>query len=535
MRWPLFLYTNCYLILYLRDMKPTPLKSNFKSYHQDQMMLFPPSLSDLIPTEHPVRTISNVIDGINIDHIIEKYSHTGAKAYHPKMMLKLLVYSYLCNLYSSRKIEQAVSENVHFMWISGMQQPDHNTIARFRSSRLKGALKEVFSQVVLLLVESGNIDLQTIYVDGTKIEANANKFSFVWGKAIQKNIARMKERLNELWDYTEQVAKNDLANVSKPDLSDIDPEKVEQTISTINEALKNKKIDQKKRQQLNYAKKNYVNNLRKNEEKLSILEERNSYSKTDTDATFMRMKDDYMKNGQLKPGYNLQFSTQNQFVINYSNHWNPTDTRTFIPHIKELLNLYPNKVENVCADSGYGSEENYEFLESQSLTPFVKYNYFHKEQKKGEKAYSEFHANNLYYNPKEDAYYCPMGQAMYLQYVKTEKSEAGYIKKVHVYQAKNCNGCPLRGCCHKARGNRTIQINHRLNELRSNARKHLTSEEGLKHRSKRPVDVEAAFGNLKYNKGFKRFLLRGKEKVDIEMGLLALAINLKKMYAINAA
>lgn len=209
-------------------------------------MLFPPSLSDFIPMDHPVRTISKVIDGIQIDSIIAKYSHTGAKAYHPKMMLKLLVYAYLCNIYSSRKIEQAASENVHFMWISGMQKPDHNTIARFRSSRLKGVLKEVFSQVVLLLVESGHIDLQSIYVDGTKIEANANKFSFVWGKAIQKNIQRMKERLDELWDYTEQVAREDMANVSKPDLTNIDPEKVEQTITTINAALQDKKINKKK-------------------------------------------------------------------------------------------------------------------------------------------------------------------------------------------------------------------------------------------------------------------------------------------------
>jgi len=510
-------------------------KTNFKAYNQDQAMLFPPSLSDFIPSDHPVRTISSVIDGIQIDNIIAKYSQTGAKAYHPKMMLKLLVYAYLCNLYSSRKIEQAASENVHFMWISGMQKPDHNTIARFRSSRLKGVLKEVFSQVVLLLVESGHIDLQTIYVDGTKIEANANKFSFVWGKAIQKNISRMKERLNELWDYTEQVAKEDMANVSKPDLSDIDPEKVEQTISTINEALKDKKIDKKKRQQLNYAKNNYPDNLRKNEEKNEKLGERNSYSKTDEDATFMRMKDDYMKNGQLKPGYNLQFSTQNQFIVNYSNHYNPTDTKTFIPHLEQILEMYPDMVNNVCTDSGYGSEENYDFLETKELTPFVKYNYFHKEQKKGNEAYSEFHPNNLYYDTKADVYYCPMGQTMKLQHVKTEKCDSGYEKKIHVYQARNCKGCPLRGSCHKAQGNRTIQVSHKLNKLRNKARNLLTSEEGLKHRSQRPVDVEAAFGNLKHNKGFKRFSLRGHEKIEIESGLLALAINLKKMNAAKVA
>lgn len=510
-------------------------RSAFKDYSQDQLMLFPPSLSDLVPQEHPIRTINTVIDGINIDSIVCNYSYQGSKAYHPRMMLKLLVYSYLCNIYSSRKIEQATHENIHFMWLTGMEKPDHNTIARFRTSRLKGALKQVFSQVVLLLVDTGHVDLQSVYTDGTKIEANANKFSFVWGKAIQKNIGRMKERLDELWDYTEQVAKEDIANVVKPDLTDISPEKVDETIDLINGALDGKEIDKKKKQQLNYAKKNYAENLRKNKDKLEILEGRNSYSKTDTDATFMRMKDDYMRNGQLKPGYNLQFSTQNQFVVNYSIHNNPTDTLTYIPHLTEIKGLYPGFLKHACADSGYGSEENYEFLKEQELTPFVKYNYFHKEQQKGKNAYADFSVPNLFYNQQEDTYYCPMGQAMRLKCIKKEKSASGYAKTLHIYEAQNCTSCPLRGTCHKSKNNRTIQVNHRLNKLRNEAKDQLTSEEGLKHRSQRPVDVEAAFGNLKHNKGFKRFLLRGKENVTLEIGLLALAINLKKMHSKRAA
>ena len=249
----------------------------------------------------------------------------------------------------------------------------------------------------------------------------------------------------------------------------------------------------------------------------------------------MRMKDDYMRNGQLKPGYNLQFSTQHQFVVNYSIHNNPTDTLTYIPHLKEINQLYPGYLKNTCADSGYGSEENYEFLKQESLTPFVKYNYFHKEQQKGSKAYTEFSPANLFYNEETDTYYCPMGQAMSLKCRRKEKSASGYEKTLHIYEAKNCNFCPLRGACHKSKHNRQIQVNHRLNELRNEAKELLTSDEGLKHRSQRPVDVEASFGNLKHNKNFKRFLLRGKEKVELEIGLLALAINLKKMHKMKSA
>lgn len=512
-------------------MKSKSSQPNFKTYHQHQTTLFPPSVEDFIAEHHPVRVVNTVIDKIDIDSLIAKYSHRGTLAYNPRMMLKILVYAYLSNVYSSRKIEAATSENVHFMWLSGMQRPDHNTIARFRSGRLKGVIKEVFSQVVLLLVQSGHIDLKSIYTDGTKIEANANKYTFVWGKAIQTNRERMLERLEELWAYTEKEAKTDMESVEKPDFSDLDPEKVEETVETINRVLKKKKIDPKKRQQINYARKNYKANLIKQEAKKKVLgENRNSFSKTDHDATFMRMKDDHMMNGQLKAGYNLQFSTQNQFILHYSVHQNPTDTKTLIPHLKGFLSQLGQKPDNICADAGYGSEENYAYLEGQKITPFVKFNYFHKEQVKGEQATPRFHSSKLFYNKEEDFFVCPMGQVMNKISEKTTEMAEGHLSVKSKYQAKNCQGCPLRGGCHQSRENRIIEVNHELNKLKDKARSLLTSQEGKEHRSQRPADVEASFGNLKQNKGFTRFMLRGLDKVDIEVALLGLSINLKKVY-----
>lgn len=151
----------------------------FKPYNQHQLMVLPPTFDDLIPAAHPVRVVSQVIDQINLDPLLRKYKGGGSSSYHPRMLLKVLVYGYLCNIYSSRKLESATSENIHFMWLSGMEKPDHNTINRFRSDRLKGVIKKVFTQVVLLLVDSGHIDLQKVYTDGTKIEANANRYTFV--------------------------------------------------------------------------------------------------------------------------------------------------------------------------------------------------------------------------------------------------------------------------------------------------------------------------------------------------------------------
>jgi len=508
-------------------------KITFKKYSPNQTMLFPPVLSDFIEENHPVRVINDVINQLDIDSLISRYKGGGTSSYHPRLMLKILVYGYLNNIYSSRKLEQVTKRDVHFMWLSGMSTPDHNTINRFRSERLKGVVREVFTQVVMLLVESGHIDLKTVYTDGTKIEANANKYTFVWGKSIKRNKLRIKEQLADLWKYAEGVAAEELKDQSPADFETINAQQVEQTIEKINTALKDKKVDKKVKQKLNYAKRNWPQNLEKYERQEQILGERNSYSKTDPDATFMRMKDDHMQNGQLKAGYNLQVSSQDQYIVHYSLHPNPTDTKTLIPHLNGFEESHGTLPEAITADAGYGSEENYTYLEEQQVDAFVKYNYFHKEQQQHKKRVDKnpFHLDKLYYNPQQDCYYCPMGQKMEYQYKTKRKTQAGYEQTYSVYQAQNCTGCPLRSTCHKSKDHRKIQVNHNLNRLKKKARENLTSEQGIIHRKKRPCDVEAIFGNLKQNKNFKRFMLRGMEKVEIETALLAIAMNLKKMVA----
>src|SRR5688500_7037034 len=184
--------------------KRNDLKVVFKTYNQAQAMLLPPSLDELIPSTHPVRVVNSVIDQINIDPLIAKYKPGGTSSFHPRMLLKVLVFAYMNNIYSSRKIEEAVSQNIHFMWLTAMSTPDHNTINRFRSDRLKDVLRQIFTQVVQLLVAEGLLNIKELYVDGTKIEANANRYTFVWGKAIKTNKERIKQQLNELWQYAQK-------------------------------------------------------------------------------------------------------------------------------------------------------------------------------------------------------------------------------------------------------------------------------------------------------------------------------------------
>src|SRR5436190_11713223 len=175
------------------------LRPVFKAYHQRQVMLLPPSLEELISLNHPVRVVDEVLSKIDIQPLLRQYKTGGASSYHPGMLLKVLVYAYINNIYSSRKIEEALQQNIHFMWLSGMSQPDHNTINRFRSERLKETLKKIFVQVVQLLAGEGLLSIRELYTDGTKIEANANRYTCVWGNAIKTSKERIARQLEELW------------------------------------------------------------------------------------------------------------------------------------------------------------------------------------------------------------------------------------------------------------------------------------------------------------------------------------------------
>lgn len=506
-------------------------KPVFKAYNQQQPYLLPPSLDELIAPNHPVRVVNEVINRIDTTPLLDKYKGGGTSSYHPAMLLKVVVYSYLINIYSSRKMETAVRENIHLMWLSGMQQPDHHTLNRFRGDRLKGSLKKVFVQVVHLLADQGLLSLKEMYVDGTKIEANANKYTFVWGNSIKVNKEKMKKQLDELWQQAQQVLAAEIDLPEPPDFDKPDADKVKEAIEQISELIKDAPVSNQLKQKLNYAKKNWPVALRKYEQQEKILAGRNSYSKTDTDATFMRMKEDHMKNGQLKPGYNLQVSSNNQYIVDYSIHQTTADTTTLQSHLDEHKEHYGQYPAVVVADAGYGSEQNYSYLEKNNMEGYVKYNYFDKDQHDAYVKKHPFNPGQLYYNKQQDIYICPMGQQMSSKGTFIKTTATGFKQTITQYQAVNCEGCPLRVSCHKSKDNRIIEINHTLNEHKRKATELLTSEEGIKHRKRRPVDVEPVFGNIKHNHGFRRFMLRGKEKVAIETGLLALAHNLRKKAA----
>jgi transposase len=512
--------------------KGNTLKVVFKDNHQHQMMAFPPSLDELIPENHPVRVVNEVLDKLDITLLMRQYKPGGTSSYHPRMLLKVMVFAYINNIYSSRKIEEALMQNIFFMWLSGMSKPDHNTINRFRGKRLHKILQPIFTQVVLLLCEEGLLSIKDLYTDGTKIEANANRYSFVWGNMIKTSKEKIKQQLNELWQYAQKVAAEELDDTDPSGFDKIDSEKVSKTIEKINEVLKDKPVTNQVKQRLRTAKKKWPAALDRYELQEKIIGEgRSSYSKTDHDATFMRMKEDHLNNGQLKPAYNVQISTNNQYIASYSIHQNAGDTTTLISHLESIKEQYNQCPENLIADAGYGSEENYEYLQQNNINSYVKYNHFDNEQKSNTDEKKPFSAEKLHYNKERDCYYCPMGQRMDNIGTTDRSTLRGFKQTITRYQAKNCEGCPLRGACHKSKDNRIIEVNHNLQALKKKSKENLLSEQGIYHRKKRGVDVEPVFGNIKYNHHFKRFMLRGIEKVRIEMGLLAIAHNLRKKSA----
>lgn len=502
-------------------------KPIFKSYSQGQVVLFPASLDEKLPADSPARLVNQIVDGLDISRVIDTYKGGGSSSYHPRMMLKVVIFGYLNNIYSCRKIENALNDRVSFMWLSGNQTPDHNTINRFRSSHLKDAIHEIFTQVVIMLVDMGYLSLDVVYVDGTKIESRANRYTFVWRKSVEKYKARLEEKIRKILELVEEgIAGDNLPDDEPP--TPINSEELKKRVAELNR--ENRTKEQAKA--IKTLEDKHLPKLQEYEKHLETMGDRNSYSKTDPAATFMRMKEDHMKNGQLKPAHNIQIATENQFYTHYDFFPNPTDTLTLIPFLNGFRNRYAKFPLKSVADAGYGSEENYEFMEKNHIEAFVKYNYFHTEQTKSFKN-NAFHAQNLYYNKQEDYYVCPMGQHMEKTGNSTRKSASGYESHLTIYQAKNCMGCPLRCLCHSAKGNRQIEVNHKLNRHKQKARERLTSEEGLMHRSRRPIEPESVFGqsksNMAYNR-FRHFDHKEPEKVMMDFAIFAIAFNVLKLH-----
>lgn len=508
----------------------------FKPYTMGQLQL-PTNLEDLIPENHLVRVVHEAIEKMDLEPLLKRYKGGGTSSYHPKMMLKVLVYAYTQRIYSSRQIAKALRENIHFLWISGNSRPDFRTINRFRGEVMRGVMEPVFASVLELLIEEGYVKLEHYFLDGTKIEANANRYSWVWAKSTRNYQRKLRENVKKLLEEIEQANEEENEEYGDRDLEEmgeegpIDAEKLEKKIQELNQRLKADPDDKKLAKAVKTMSEDYLPRQKKYEEQEQKFKGRNSYSKTDVDATFLRMKEDHMKNGQLKPGYNVQIGTENQFVVGFSVHQRPGDSGCLIPHLEGLKTQLGRLPETVIADAGYGSEENYVYLEGEGAEAYIKYNTFHQEQRKRKRKQDRFRAASFPYDDDKDEFICPAEKRLSYRWTQPYQTENGFPTELRIYECEDCSRCELKSQCTRAGGNRQIKTSLRMRELREKASARLLSERGMTLRSQRPIEAESVFARLKHNWGFRRFLLRGKQKVEVEWGLLSIAHNLAKVAA----
>jgi transposase len=540
-------------------MKRKPAKPTFKPYTQAQASLIPPSWDELIPAEHQVRVVDRAVGQIDLEPLLEKYKGGGTSSYHPRMMLKVLVYAYTQRIYSSRQIAKGLRENVNFMWLSGGNRPDFRTINAFRGEKMKRVTEEVFTSVLELLVEEGYVKLENYFVDGSKIEANANRHKVVWAKSRAKYQQRLREKVKELLEEIEAINEAENEAYGDKDLEElggggeINAEKLERKIAELNQRLKEKPEDKKLAKAVKVMEKDYLPQQKRYEEQERKLAGRSSYSKTDEDATFFRMKEDRGAEKPLpKPAYNVQTGTEGQFVVGFSLHQRAGDTACLIPHLEGVKahlsaiarrkpEILPQQEDhqpcclpkNISADAGYGSEENYTYIEEHQLGNYVKYNTFYREQQKHRKPAlirkALFRSENFPYEAETDTFICPANQRLTYRGTSHERTENGYRVKLRHYEAPNCNDCPFKPECTRAKGNRRMRVSFRLRRFREQAKSNLLSEQGKLLRIQRNVEVESVFGHIKHNMRFRRFHLRGLEKVKTEWGLVCIAHNMRKL------
>jgi transposase len=521
----------------------------FKPYVMNQVALMPPSYEEKIPANHLVRVVNEAIEEIDVSSLLAQYKGGGTSSYHPKMLLKVLVYAYAEKIYSSRRIAKALRENLYFMWISGENQPDFRTINDFRGSWMKAVIAEVFSEVLEYLVAGGHVQLEHYFLDGTKIEADANQHKVVWAKRRENYQKRVQEQIQELLKQIERTNAEEQAEYGDKDLEELgesgpkemDSELLQKTIDRINQKLRQqsrtKKDTRPARNVLKKLEGDCLVRLKKYEQQAKTLKGRNSYARTDPDASCMRMKEDRgAEKPWPKPAYNVQIGTEGQFVVGFSVHGRAGDTACLIPHLENLRTHLGRLPNNVITDAGYGSEENYAYLEQHSVGNYLKYNTFYQDTHHFRKAEllrkRQFRAENFPYDPDQDEFICPANQRLSFQFTSRYTTENGYQTDRRLYECKQCSQCPLKGECTRAKGNRKIRISFRLLEYHRQARTNLTSETGQRLRAARSTEVEPVFGIIKQNMGFRRFHLRGHEKVNAEWGLVSIAHNMKKLAAL---
>jgi len=472
---------------------------------------------------------------MDISALLDLYEGGGASAYHPRMLLKILLYAYSVKIYTGRKIANALTRDINFMWLSAMNRPDFRTINNFRSSKAKAVIEVLFKQMLEFLVEHNYIKMENYFCDGSTFVADGNKHKMVWKKNAERYKALTEQKCKSLFQEIDQLNALEDKQYGTSNLeengysSTVTPEAIRTQVNKLNEQLKkvtDKKIT-RKAQSLKKKLHQAASKMNKYRRQIAQAGRRSGYNKTDTDASGMRMKNKV----EVLPAYNVLAGSENQFITGVSVHQTTHDGVCFKEHLHQLGSQQPLQPKKIIADSIFGTEQNYELLEQKQMGNYMKFPSLHAEQKKS-------YQNNLFlkdhftYDKVADTYTCPNQQVLTFKHRKQlTHPTTGYLSELKEYECRSCTGCPFyEKCCKSTTGaNRKLQVNEKLEKYKQTARENLTTELGKQLRKQRSIEIESCFGDIKHNMGFRRFHVRGIQKVKTEFFLIAMAHNFRKI------
>ena len=515
-------------------------KINTNNYYKPKQLKLPLEIEKIIEISDPVYSFCEIVDCIDFNpYFVEKGYKTGRPRYNRTNLLKIILFSFMENGYLSlRGIEKSCKTDIRYMWLlDDMKAPSFVTIGNFIRDDLTSSIEDIFVEINKVIFEKDNVDLSHTYIDGTKIEANANKYTWVWKKSCITNRDKTFIKITEI---IEKMNNEDLSflGIKFETRTEYAIEYIEEIL---NEYKKQLNIDEstfvygkgnrKSTYQRKYEKlKEYKEKLIGYAKHIEICgEKRGSYSKTDTSATFMRIKRDYMGNDQLLPAYNMQVAVCDEYIATTDVKQYASDMDCFVPLMEKFNKQYGRYPLYPVADAGYGSYNNYIYCEQHGMQKYMKFTMFEKETKNEKYRNNPYRAVN-FSRDENGKIICPKGRKFNFKYEQHVKGN-NYGRTEEVYECESCENCEYKkDCCPRAKNNRTIRLNRELTSIHEEVLRNLCSIQGALLCMNRSIQAEGTFGIIKCDKSYKRLRRKGLENVILEFTLIACGFNLYKYH-----
>ena len=514
------------------------MKNHTEMNYSPKQGRFPVFIADCLNICDPVLAFDMIMEEIGIERYLkpESYKSLGRPGYSRVNMLKTILFGFMDSGYASlRELEDRCKVNIRYMYLMDYETPSYRAFGYFINEELRESIEDIFKAVVEYIRKTEHVDMQHLYIDGSKFEANANKYTWVWKKGTEKSRYKLFGKITALLDeMNDELAYTGFLIETNTEYT---PEYLDELLGRYEVVAG---IDpgkfvrgrghRKTAEQRHYEKlTEYTEKLRGYVAKINICgPDRNSYSKTDPDATFMRMKKDYMGNDQLLPAYNVQFGVADEYIVVAKVMQYRSDMDCFIPLMEEFHKLYGFYPKYPVADAGYGSFNNYIYCQDHGMEKYMKFPMYKKETKDEKYRNNPFRAVNFKTNADGDLI-CPNNRKFKFSHRQAVKGNQ-YGRQEEVYVCEDCGGCPYAEQCKKANGNRTIRLNQELTTMHKEVLDNLECIHGALLRMNRSIQAEGTFGILKYDRWYKRIVRRGLDSVYLELLLVSIGHNLYKFH-----